>query len=374
MFLDELFNITRIVSAFILLIFSIFLLNRKKGNVQSYRFLAGFLLARVFILTGMLFWSYDLISSFPHVAYIESPFLFLYAPLLYLYTKSVTISDYRLKRADLLHFLPAISITLFLIVRFYVQGTEDKLHLLTSRSVLSPLPANTITIGLWVQFFIYAPGCMILLFRYRTHIKQFYSFIEQIKLAWLTFLLLGFFIWKGIFVTGYLFYLIPRGTFATLFEIFIELGFLFYASMIVYKGLQSPDIFNGLDTYRKYKTSPLKEEDKKRYLRKMEDCMVEQKLYRDSLLTLKDVANKSAVPPHYISQILNESLNEKFYDYVNKYRIEESKRILSDHSRNEKTILEVLYDVGFNSKSVFNNAFKKYVGMTPSEFKRTQHH
>jgi AraC-like DNA-binding protein len=106
----------------------------------------------------------------------------------------------------------------------------------------------------------------------------------------------------------------------------------------------------------------------------MEVCMMEKKLYREPLLTLKDVAEKASVPAHYVSQILNEKLNEKFYDYINRYRIEECKRILSTHAQNEKTILEILYDVGFNSKSVFNNAFKKYVGMTPSEFKRMQQH
>ncbi len=374
MLLDEVFNITRIISAFILLLFSIFLLNREKGNIQSFRFLAGFLLARIFILVGMLFWSYDLISGFPHIAYIETPFLFLYAPMLYLYTKSVTTPDYRMKSSDVIHFVPAIFFTLFLIFRFYIQGTEAKLEILTNGTVMQPLPANTITIGLWFQFFIYATGCTILLVRYRNRIKQFYSSIEQIKLSWLVFLLLGFFIWKGIFVTGYLFYIIPRGTFATIFEIFIEFGFLFYASMIVYKGLQLPEIFNGLDNHKKYKTSPLKEDDKKRFLQKMETCMIEHKLYREPLLTIKDIAEKTSVPSHYVSQILNETLKEKFYDYVNKYRIEECKRILSGLSQNEKTILEVLYDVGFNSKSVFNNAFKKHVGMTPSEFKRNQQH
>jgi AraC-like DNA-binding protein len=106
----------------------------------------------------------------------------------------------------------------------------------------------------------------------------------------------------------------------------------------------------------------------------MELCMMEYKLYREPLLTLKDVAEKSAVPAHYVSQILNEKLNEKFYDYINRYRIEECKKILSTHSQNEKTILQILYDVGFNSKSAFNSAFKKYVGMTPSEFKRMQQH
>jgi AraC-like DNA-binding protein len=371
MTLDELFNITRIVSAFVLLIFTVFLLNRKVGNIWSFRFLAGFLLARVFILVGLLFWSYDLVYTHPQVAYVERPFLFLYAPMLFLYTRSVTKPSYRFKRSDIFHFIPALVITLLLISNYYLSDAEMQLLMITNNSALYPLPANMVTTGLWLQFFLYVPACSVLLINYRNRIKQFHSSIEDLKLSWLVFLLTGFFVWKAIFVTGYLFFIIPRGSFATLFEIFIEFGFLFYASMIVYKALQIPEVFNGNGNIQKYKTSPLKEEDKKRYLEKMESCMTEQQLYRDPLLTLRTMAKKSSIPAHYISQILNESLNAKFYDYVNKYRIEESKKILTSYSKDDKTILEVLYDVGFNSKSVFNTAFKKYVGMTPREFKRS---
>ncbi len=62
-------------------------------------------------------------------------------------------------------------------------------------------------------------------------------------------------------------------------------------------------------------------------------------------------------------------MQSNFYDYISKYRIEEAKSILSDQSSN-KTVLEILYEVGFNSKSSFNTAFKKYTGVTPSKFKR----
>jgi AraC-like DNA-binding protein len=62
-------------------------------------------------------------------------------------------------------------------------------------------------------------------------------------------------------------------------------------------------------------------------------------------------------------------MHQNFYDYVSKYRIEEAKKLLVD-SINNKTVLEVLYQVGFNSKSSFNTAFKKFTGVTPSHFKK----
>jgi len=57
---------------------------------------------------------------------------------------------------------------------------------------------------------------------------------------------------------------------------------------------------------------------------------------------------------------------------VNSYRIEEAKKFFSDPVNRKKTVLEILYEVGFNSKSVFNNAFKKHTGITPTQFRKIQ--
>ncbi|MBN1397426.1 MAG: AraC family transcriptional regulator, partial [Bacteroidetes bacterium] len=71
-----------------------------------------------------------------------------------------------------------------------------------------------------------------------------------------------------------------------------------------------------------------------------------------------------------LSEIINNSLNQNFYDFINSYRIKESKLMLEDKENKRKTVLEILYAVGYNSKSSFNVAFKKHTGMTPSQFKK----
>ena len=99
-------------------------------------------------------------------------------------------------------------------------------------------------------------------------------------------------------------------------------------------------------------------------------CMEEEKSYRDSLLSLKSLAKKISIGERYLSQIINEFYNENFYDFVNRYRIEESKEIIRTINGNPKTILSIAYDVGFNSKSTFNSAFKKNTGYTPKEYRQ----
>ncbi|GAB5407708.1 MAG: hypothetical protein BalsKO_00730 [Balneolaceae bacterium] len=76
------------------------------------------------------------------------------------------------------------------------------------------------------------------------------------------------------------------------------------------------------------------------------------------------------IPQHHISQLLSRKVKRNFFDFVNNYRIMESKALLLEHSSSSKNITEIMYEVGFNSKSVFNTTFKKMTGMTPSQFRK----
>jgi AraC-like DNA-binding protein len=103
----------------------------------------------------------------------------------------------------------------------------------------------------------------------------------------------------------------------------------------------------------------------------LESVMSLQKPYLDPLLTLPVLARKAHIPPRALSQILNVELKQNFFDYINTRRIEESKRLLRENADSNRTVLEILLEVGFNSKSSFNSAFKRYTGMTPTSFIRS---
>jgi YesN/AraC family two-component response regulator len=98
--------------------------------------------------------------------------------------------------------------------------------------------------------------------------------------------------------------------------------------------------------------------------------MIKEKVFLNSSITLGEIADKLSVVPRYLSQVINELKGQNFYDFVNSYRIEEAKKILSDPSHDDEKILAVLFESGFNSKSVFNTVFKKITGITPSEYRR----
>lgn len=94
------------------------------------------------------------------------------------------------------------------------------------------------------------------------------------------------------------------------------------------------------------------------------------KVYRDADITLQSLAEKLSVAPRLISRILNEQLQRNFADYINSYRIEEARKILQSPRGAGRKISAVAREAGFNTMVAFYKAFKKYTGMTPSQFKK----
>jgi len=120
----------------------------------------------------------------------------------------------------------------------------------------------------------------------------------------------------------------------------------------------------------KYANSTLNPEKKKKYIRKLNHFMKKEKPYLNSNLTIRQLAKKLNIPQKHLSQIINENFNQNFNDFVNKYRIKEAKLQILNPGNNHLDLFSIAMEVGFNSKSSFNNAFKKHAGITPSEFRK----
>jgi AraC-like DNA-binding protein len=121
---------------------------------------------------------------------------------------------------------------------------------------------------------------------------------------------------------------------------------------------------------KKYERSGLKEKEAERYLNAIEEFMKNEKPYLDSDLTITSLSEKLNIPRHYLTQVINEKLKKNFFMYINEYRVNEIKKMMADDQFHDYSILRIAYQSGFNSKSGFNNAFKRFTGHTPSEYKK----
>lgn len=121
-------------------------------------------------------------------------------------------------------------------------------------------------------------------------------------------------------------------------------------------------------TKPQYKKSGLKEKDAKEILSRLEEYMQIDKPYLKNKLTLNDLSNHIGASSNQLSQVLNEQLQQNFYDYVNGFRLKEFKEKIKNPKNQKFTFLSVAYQCGFNSKTTFNTFFKKATGLTPSEY------
>lgn len=150
-------------------------------------------------------------------------------------------------------------------------------------------------------------------------------------------------------------------------------AFLFY--FITLKLILSPKEFNSrlmiTGNASKYATSGLNTERIDLYKTALIQLMEDDKVFKDNDLNIEKVANKLEIPRQYISELLNNKMNISFQDFVNEYRVNEFIMYLESNQFPNYTLLGLANEVGFNSKSSFNAAFKKFKKQTPSQFKKS---
>jgi AraC-like DNA-binding protein len=304
----------------------------------------------------------------PHVFFVGSPFIFLVGPSLFLYIKSIAFSDFKLENKHIIHIVPFIFAVLYFTVIYHVNSAEEKRILLSSKLFFPDSSQKYYSIISHVQILIYNLSAFVIVKNYRGAIRQQYSSIQRINLSWLNFVLYGYLIAWLTSVSTMLFRFYDL-SFIDIMRIINYLSFFIFFNYIFYKALIQPELFSGIEEKQKYSFSRLKKEEAYQYLDRLTAYMSEKKPFIDPEITLKNLADQLSIQPRYLSQIINEYLHQNFFDFIGSYRIEETKRMLQE-SNNKKTISEILYQVGFNSKSTFNAAFKKFTGMTPKRYKK----
>jgi AraC-like DNA-binding protein len=120
----------------------------------------------------------------------------------------------------------------------------------------------------------------------------------------------------------------------------------------------------------KSKVFVIDENEASNHVTRLEKLMEDEKIYLDPQLNEKMLADKLNLQSYYLSKLMNEYIKCSFNEYINKARIEETKRLLESEKTRELTLYAIAVDSGFNSESVFYSNFKKYVGMTPNQYKK----
>jgi len=362
-------DIINIITIFQLCFFSLFLLSLKKGNQTSHRILAVFFITQASCICNTYCWKFYAFTheNTPYLFYIGETVLFLWGPSLYFYVYSMSNSRFSFNYKHIIHLMPLLIHFSYMFFKFHIYNNDIKRDLLTS-GVLNSLEQQIWYIIFHTLILCYIIASFIALKIYNKKIKTFFSSTERINFSWVSFILFGFvFIWvcDVTYFTVNLFGKAPEA----IIEIVYPSVFIL-ANIIVFRALKQPEVLIQFDEHQKYKQSTLSETDKEKYLHYLLNIMGNEKPYKIPSLTINDLSGKLLVSSKYLSQIINERLRQNFFDFINSYRIKEACKMLKDNSNDKMTILEILYEVGYNTKSSFNKAFLKFNNITPTEYRR----
>ena len=362
------------------LILSGLLLFGKRGNRTANVFLGATILLLVWhhlqaysIITGLY-------RSFPHFYGADYGSLFLFGPLIYFYISALTYPDFRLQKFHALHLIPFLVLTLvdpviFLSTNAKIEVIEDLLLAIRYNEPFYRAQYFSYYIMIFselIHLMIYLGFSVKQILRYSEKIKNKFSNIDKINLNWLKTLTISFSIVILLsFLLQKLAYFLIHYYYPTMDHLYI-LPVTVFIYVIGFNAMRNPVIFSGAvqsnGNDNKYSSSSLKTEDSKVYLDNLLDLMRSEKPYLDPELKLVSLSVRLNIPSNHLSQVINEQMNLSFFDFINRYRIDEAKDILKDRSTND-TLLKIAFDVGFNNKVSFNNYFKKLTGMTPSQFR-----
>ena len=346
-------------------------------NKRSTLFLALFLLAHALIpINELVMWgaefkmtARDLFPSlyfFPMVAY------YIDGALLYLCFKALVFKDFSLTKIDLFHFIPLMAYITFIGLVFYSKPQEIRLEMINSESfVYSASYVYMEFLSKLIRVF-YAIACFSLISRYSSRLQDTNSNMEKVHLSWLRALVIGFLlvmVSEAILVAAKIINIYTNFS----FSLFVNIGLTGYyitfalVNLLVFTAVRYFGAFEQVNEVKV--TKKVKDE---RFFQpelalSVDDAIRGGQIYMDPDITLDKLAESLKILPRDLSSLINRHFGINFYEFINRYRIEEAKRMLTSEEYKATTITDIYLKVGFNSKSVFYTFFKKLEGMTPSQ-------
>lgn len=307
------------------------------------------------------------LMDFPGLAFWEDPLALLYGPLIYFFALHLKARKWIWTLPLVLHILPFIIVETLVALFHARTSVEDIVAILGS---IRNLNRNFMVLIGTLSFFIHMLTYVFLarktLVRHREELQQYCSSVDLdwafhvIQMATIIFLIS--------FLSSIVQYSGLKNIFTILILLLIVISLGFTLRLLL-RAMSSP-LFQAVP--KPVSGSTLSVEEIEELKEKIINQLSERKLFTNPELTIKDLASEIHVSDRTVSQVINKALGKNFYDLVNDYRINEACHIFDTNIDPKLTVLEVLYMVGFNSKSSFNTQFRKKTGLTPSEYKARQ--
>ncbi len=374
----KLLSIINFTAAFQGIFLSILLFNKKKFSPENIA-LALLIAVIAISLLGPVLGLSGYYREYPHLIRIGDPLVLLYGPFLYRYICLLT----RRSEPVWWHYIPFI-LYLGSLIPFYLQSADEKIAF-GEKVLLNSTPSALVIFILSVRtvhIFVYILVSLNLTKRFQQELLDNYSDLSQLNLDKASFILKLFVLVLMlaiiVFVSMYFWplnFVVVNNLIGLAFAILIyALAYTSWNRPILMEELviRPHDASQELERLAKKGRSNynLQVEINEGLARRLKELLEIKQIYLQSELSLSQLSLELGVPAYQVSEVISRHYQETFFDLINRHRIEEIKRRLNNEVYNHLSILGIAMDCGFNSKSSFNTAFKKFTGMTPSEYKK----
>lgn len=347
----------------------VMIIKKNKINTLANNWLILFFITLVFaFLVGNLR-EFQLYLIYPKLYKFLDITTFAIAPSLFLAIKYYTSPLNKINKKDFNHLIPAL---LYFVINIkYVFYSNNELLEIITNPPKNKVLFQILEFGFIIQCITYLIIAFFKLKKYQNNLKRYDSSNSK-SLRWLEFI---------IYILAVLLILWILNT-NKFFGNYIIIGYAICIFYLGYYAINQLEIFPYSDDSKSQLNTLLSEEVsepknqiinkeqlnllKSRLLKIMEN----EKPYLDNELNLIKLSTLLEISIKELSFVVNEGIGENFNQFINRYRVEESKKLLIDSNFNNLNMLGIAYQAGFNSKTIFNTAFKKHTGMTPSEFQK----
>ncbi|WDI32214.1 helix-turn-helix domain-containing protein [Hyphococcus flavus] len=333
--------------------------------------LVSSLLILATVKADQLYQGLGLLHQFPDHGFLLAPFQALMTPALYLYVCAKTDRDFKLHKGHLWHASLFALFFLYLFVFYFRLAPEAKAAMIESgfsgplHRLVIPLIGDLVQLG-------YVIAALRRLQKFGVSLENWFSRTEDRNLLWLKRLMT---LWGAIFVlhaawtaAAGIFGAAPfaRGVMDLLN--FAHLAIANALAAIGFTDAASPARTEQPRPAEKYAGSALSADDRDTLFNKISKVMTDDALYLSPDLTLRDLAERAGATPRELSEAINGAGGVTFFEFVNRARVEHARRLLIDQPGLQ--VLSIAHQSGFNSKTAFNESFRKATGETPTGYRR----
>lgn len=358
----------------------------QRTNRAANRLLAALMATMAIYLAAGPYYRAGLVRVHPHFFAVSYQTPWVFGPLVYLYARAASDRSWRFTRKALLHFVP-VTITTIAMMPVYLMSGREKIATWERWSVegvtgiVAYLDPAKYALGI-----AYSAATTLYLVRHRRDVEHGYSNVERVNLRWL---------FRLSAATGAIWVLVTSLKIAQVSiamrddHVAIAMALLVYG--IGYMGLKQPEVFrfetaespvqepkvasvssaaDSETSVPRHERARLGDSEAVELKEALVRLMESEQPWKESELTLPDLASRLNSTPHKVSAVLNAEMQQTFYDFVNGYRVREVQRRIRAGDARSLKMLALAMDAGFASKSAFNEVFKKHTSQTPSAFRQ----